>query len=192
MSLPLDIKTQTATAQFWDDSYSTKLLRVKLLSIPGMSLLDKARMMALYSMVSQDGSLVLARGKNLYKFWRSVTAIRNGDKDGNPLTERDATWMPLGPGSHTGEYPCGHCFDGARYLYGLPRILGGELEGGFDIEDPKGGKRHFDTFKAMAEEEAISRIWLGAHYSGSSDETFKMTKKIADHILDRYLLPVRK
>jgi hypothetical protein len=30
-----------------------------------------------------------------YNFWRSVTAIRNADSDGNPLTEADLSWSPL-------------------------------------------------------------------------------------------------
>ena len=30
-----------------------------------------------------------------YNFWRSVTAIRAGDTDGNPATDPDPTWMSL-------------------------------------------------------------------------------------------------
>jgi len=30
-----------------------------------------------------------------YLFWRPITAIRNGDRDDNAATERDADWAPL-------------------------------------------------------------------------------------------------
>jgi hypothetical protein len=33
-------------------------------------------------------------GKRFYHFWRPITAIREGDNDGNPETAADATWTP--------------------------------------------------------------------------------------------------
>ena len=33
--------------------------------------------------------------KYKYGFWRPITAIRNGDIDGNAATERAATWQPI-------------------------------------------------------------------------------------------------
>ena len=35
--------------------------------------------------------------KYTYNFWRPVTAIRNGDQDGNDATERDASWSSFNP-----------------------------------------------------------------------------------------------
>jgi len=40
-----------------------------------------------------------------YNFWRPVTAIRNGDTDGNDATERDAGWTPLFVTAMHPEYP---------------------------------------------------------------------------------------
>ena len=37
------------------------------------------------------------------------TAIRNGDIDDNPATERDATWQPIDNTPMHPEYPCAHC-----------------------------------------------------------------------------------
>ena len=39
----------------------------------------------------------------------ALTAIRNGDIDGNDATERDASWMPLIDTPMHPEYPCAHC-----------------------------------------------------------------------------------
>src|SRR5438270_8687041 len=38
-----------------------------------------------------------------------ITAIRNGDVDGNPETDREATWQPIAPTPMHPEYPCAHC-----------------------------------------------------------------------------------
>jgi hypothetical protein len=43
--------------------------------------------------------------KFTYNFWRPVTAIRNGDQDGNDATERAATWTSLVPTPMHPEYP---------------------------------------------------------------------------------------
>jgi len=48
-----------------------------------------------------------------YEFWRPVTAIRNGDSDDNPATERDATWQPIDNTPMHPEYPCAHCIGSA-------------------------------------------------------------------------------
>ena len=44
-----------------------------------------------------------------YNFWRSITSIRNGDIDGNPATDREATWQPIDNTPMHPEYPCAHC-----------------------------------------------------------------------------------
>src|SRR5207249_4021475 len=40
-----------------------------------------------------------------YQFWRPLTAIRNGDQDGNDATERDAGWLALNATPMHPEYP---------------------------------------------------------------------------------------
>jgi hypothetical protein len=52
-------------------------------------------------------------------FWRPITAIRNGDIDANPDTDRDATWQPIDTtpnGSHAVTSSCSslRCHFGAR------------------------------------------------------------------------------
>jgi hypothetical protein len=54
--------------------------------------------------------------KYKYKFWRPITAIRNGDIDGNPATERDATWQPIDATPMHPEYRCAHCIASSSSL----------------------------------------------------------------------------
>ena len=56
-----------------------------------------------------DASIAVFDAKYHYEFWRPITAIRNGDIDGNPATERDATWQPIDNTPMHPEYPCAHC-----------------------------------------------------------------------------------
>jgi len=74
-----------------------------------LDLLDSARFMALVAMARNDAFVAVFDAKYHYDFWRPITAIRNGDIDDNPNTERDATWQPIDNTPLHPEYPCAHC-----------------------------------------------------------------------------------
>src|SRR5882724_7965357 len=61
----------------------------------GLSVAESARVFALMSMALANCFVVDWDAKFQYNFWRPITAIRNGDQDGNDATERDAGWQPL-------------------------------------------------------------------------------------------------
>ena len=46
-------------------------------------------------MAEADAVITAWDSKKFYNFWRPLTAIREGDKDGNPRTAGDAKWKPL-------------------------------------------------------------------------------------------------
>jgi hypothetical protein len=74
-----------------------------------MDTVDSAHFMALASVAEADAGIALFDAKYKYEFWRPITAIRNGDIDGNPATERNATWQPIDATPMHPEYPCAHC-----------------------------------------------------------------------------------
>ena len=76
---------------------------------PGRSQVENARFLALYQMANDDATQAMVVAKQHYEFWRPITAIRNGDKDGNPATQPDPAWEPLIATPNFQEYPCGHC-----------------------------------------------------------------------------------
>jgi hypothetical protein len=52
--------------------------------------------------------------------WRPITAIRNGDIDGNPVTDREPTCnTPMHP-----EYPCAHCISSGAVAAVVEAVLG--------------------------------------------------------------------
>jgi hypothetical protein len=67
----------------------------QLLTAKQMSVVDSARFMALAAIGINDGIIAVLDAKYHYNFWRPITAIRNGDIDGNPATDREATWQPI-------------------------------------------------------------------------------------------------
>jgi hypothetical protein len=71
----------------------------------GLSAAENARVFALMSMALANCFIVDWDAKFQYNFWRPITAIRNGDQDGNDATERDAGWQPLNATPMHPEYP---------------------------------------------------------------------------------------
>src|SRR2546427_1036132 len=71
----------------------------------GLGLAENARLFGLLSMGIANCYILDWDAKFHYQFWRPLTAIRNGDQDGNDATERDAGWLPLNATPMHPEYP---------------------------------------------------------------------------------------
>ena len=87
---------QTETARFWlvgPPAAYHPFVR-QLVTAKQLSVVDSARFMALVAIGLNDAIIALLDAKYHYNFWRPITAIRNGDTDDNPATEREATWQP--------------------------------------------------------------------------------------------------
>jgi hypothetical protein len=56
---------------------------------------DSARLFALANMAMADAVITAWDSKKHYFFWRPLTAIQEGDNDGNPRTAGDLAWQPL-------------------------------------------------------------------------------------------------
>ncbi|MES1262732.1 MAG: vanadium-dependent haloperoxidase, partial [Peristeroidobacter soli] len=63
---------------------------------------DSARLLALANLATADAIITAWDTKRLYAYWRPVTAIQEGDADGNPATAGDPAWQPL---INTPNYP---------------------------------------------------------------------------------------
>ena len=102
---------QTETARFWlmvgPPAYHPFVRQ--LVIAKQMSVGESARFMALAAVGLNDALIAVFDAKYHYNFWRPITAIRNGDIDGNDVTEREATWQPIDNTPMHPEYPCAHC-----------------------------------------------------------------------------------
>src|SRR5688572_2050678 len=56
---------------------------------------DSARLFALANLSVADAVITSWESKKFYNVWRPITAINEGDNDGNPKTVGDPTWQPL-------------------------------------------------------------------------------------------------
>src|SRR6266480_873983 len=158
----------------------------------GLGLAENARLFALLSMGIANCYILDWDAKFTYQFWRPLTAIRNGDQDGNDATERDAGWLPLNATPMHPEYPSQAGINAGTARSILESIFGTGPES-FTVTDVADVRlqRRFDSPAQMAEEHKEVRVWGGIHFRNSLNVGEAMGRKLADYLLANYLKPVR-
>jgi len=158
----------------------------------GLPLAESARAFALMSMALANCFILDWDAKFQYNFWRPITAIRNGDQDGNDATERDAGWQPLNTTPMHPEYPSQAGINVGATRGVLEAVFGSGTEGviATDTADAR-LSRKFDSFAQMAQEQKEVRIWGGIHFRNSLEAGDAMGRKVADHLVANYIKPAR-
>ncbi len=163
---------QTETARFWlmvgPQAYHP--FARHLATAQQMNVEDSARFMALVAVGLNDALIALFEAKYHYNFWRPITAIRNGDIDDNPATERHATWQPIDNTPMHPEYPCAHCVSSGSVAGVVKAALGTEDIPEVAVTSPTapGVTHRWTNLTVFAEEVANARIWAGFHYRFST------------------------
>ena len=175
---------QTAIAKFWEATAPAVYWPVAraVAAMPGRDVTDNARLLALAGMAMDDGLIAVFDAKYTYNLWRPVTAIRNGDLDGNNATDRDPGWTPFIDTPMHPEYPCAHCIVSAS----LGAVLAAEIGSGptprlSSASSTAGGVvRTWTSVDAFTNEVAQARIYDGVHYRTSTEVGSAMGKKIGE------------
>jgi hypothetical protein len=174
---------------------------------------ENARLFALVNIAMADAGIASWATKYEYNFWRPIVAIRNADADGNEATVADADWTPLGaPASNAGgtdftppfpAYTSGHATFGAAtfstiaHFYGTDDIsftfTSDELNG--VTTDANGlvrpaATRSFDSLSEAAWENALSRIYLGIHWSFDATAGVEQGNAVADAVFSTLFQPL--
>lgn len=184
---------QTETARFWlmTGPQAYHPLARQIVSARHMSLIDSAHFMALYAIALNDAYIAVFDAKYHYDFWRPVTAVRNGDLDGNPDTERDATWQPLDATPMHPEYPCAHCILSAAAATVIELQGGGGAIPELTLSSPSapGVVHHFTSLDALTSEVANARIWAGFHYRFSTRVGAAMGRDVGRYVATHFAQP---
>jgi hypothetical protein len=175
---------QTAIAKFWEATAPAVYWPVarSVAGTPGRDVTDNAHLFAVAAMAMDDALIAVFDAKYTYNLWRPVTAIRNGDLDGNNATERDAGWTPFIETPMHPEYPCAHCIVAGA----LGAVLAAEIGSGptptlSSASSTAGGAvRTWTSVGDFTKEVAQARIYDGVHYRFSTEVGSAMGKKIGE------------
>jgi len=185
---------QTETARFWlmtgPQAYHPFVRQ--LATAKQMSIEDSARFMALVAVGLNDALIAVFDAKYYYNFWRPITAIRNGDIDGNPDTDRDATWQPIDTTPVHPEYPCAHCLLSGTVAGVVKTVFGTQDIPEIAVTSPMapGVTHRWTNMTAFTEEVANARIWAGFHYRFSTRVGTQMGLRIGEHVAKNFMQPM--
>ena len=187
---------QTDMANFFADNPGQiwgRLLR-KLADENLDNLGDSARLFALTYLSNADSGICAWDSKYSYVFWRPITAIREGDNDGNPDTIGDSTWTPF---LNTPPYP--------EYTSGQNNLSGSTtrtLQNFFDTNHMEfsltsnfpatiNKTRYYSKFSDAADDVVEVRILHGIHFRTADKNARKQGKRVADYVFENYLRPIQ-
>jgi hypothetical protein len=184
---------QTETARFWlmvgPQAYHP--LARQLATTKQMSVVDSARFMSLVALGLNDALIAVFDAKYHYNFWRPITAIRNGDTDDNPATDREATWQPIDNTPMHPEYPCAHCILSGTVAAVIKTALGPADIPEVAMTSPTapGVTHRFTNMAAFTDEVASARIWAGFHYRFSTQVGTGMGNQIGEYVAKNAMQP---
>lgn len=163
--------------------------------MPGRSQVDNARFLALYQMANDDAVQAMVVAKQHYEYWRPITAIRNGDKDGNPATAYEAGWVPLIATPNFQEYPCGHCTLAGSIAEVMEQESGWKPGQGVRVGsllNPTSVVQMLPNWRAWAQEVSDSRMYGGVHYRFSNEAGEEVGRRAARMVIAGALKPLPK
>jgi hypothetical protein len=182
---------QTEIAQFWEYSLPPIYHGVvhSVAAMPGRSAAMNARLFAAATVALDDALIAVFDAKYHYHFWRPITAVRNGDIDGNPATERDAAWTPFHDSPMHPEYPSGH----AILAGAVGAVLEAELAGtrGYVLStsspSAKNATHRWTRVSDFVQEVSDARIYEGIHFRSAVEAGTTMGRQIGGLVVREYL-----
>jgi len=187
---------QTDLAYFYADGFAALWWRtLRTIALEHVhDIGGRARLLALVSLAAADSGIACWDSKYHFNFWRPLTAIREGDDDGNWRTVGDPDWEPV---VNTPNYP-DHT-SGANNLVGsMTRVLAlffGKdkkftftVSSNFPLAIQK--ERQYERFSDMAQDVVDVRIYQGIHFRTADEVARKQGRRVADWVFENFLRPL--
>jgi hypothetical protein len=141
--------------------------------------------MALSTMAVADAVVTCWDSKRHYVLWRPITAIQEGENDGNPNTVGDPNWQPF---LNTPPYP--DYTSGANNLFGSLSRTFALFFGTDDMPititsmNPRSAQktREYKKFSDMASDMVETRILQGIHFRFADEAARDQGRQVAEWV----------
>ena len=190
---------QTAIAFFWMENSPLGWNRIARIVAADRRLeaWDAARLFALMQFAEADAYIVSLETKYHYLLWRPITAIRFAAGDGNPDTDADPAWdvasSVLGiPTPPVPDYSSAHATAGGAGAEILKAVFNSQAMP-FTMESSSlpGQPRRFAKPDQAAEENAVSRIYIGYHFRHAVEAGLAQGRAVGRYVASHALEALR-
>ena len=187
---------QTALAQFYT-VHTVELFNRTFRGIAtaeGLTLVEQARLFAMLNMAGADSVINCWDDKAFWNFWRPITAIREGDADGNDKTAGDPTWTSLVPTPPYPDHPSGYNCVTSGFMHAAEAFFGKGKQP-FAVtanlgSPPAPVTREYERFTDVIADTIDARIYLGIHFRAPDEQGAEIGKDVAHWLDKHYFRPV--
>jgi hypothetical protein len=156
----------------------------------GLSIADSARLFGMIGIAGGDGVIACWDSKAYHSNWRPITAIQEGDKDGNPDTVGQGDWLPLLPTPPYPDVASGYnCYTGA-VLYSARRFFGTDRFTFTAHSNASGADRTYHRFSRVLRDTVDARIYQGLHFRSADTQGALIGKRVANWVARHEFQPV--
>jgi len=153
----------------------------------GLDISDSARLFVAAEFSIADALQAVWYAKHKYMWWRPITAIREADTDGDPLTAGVPDWTSLLPAPPYPEWPSGLCAVIGAVSTVASRLNGGALD--LHITSATQGERHYTDVHAFRVDAVNARVWSGIHFRTSDQVSIGIGNGVGNYVLDNLFAP---
>jgi hypothetical protein len=178
---------QTHAARFWSEGpvHWTRIAR-QLSVRYRLDIADNARLFAMLYLTAADAGIAAWDDKARWLYWRPITAIHEADRDGNPATEADATWLPLIVNPPYPDHPSGLTAVGSAMGRTLRDFFGTNRLEFSSKNETLNLTRSYGSFSQAIDEIVDARVWSGIHFRIADVHAAKIGRQIARYREQHY------
>ena len=175
---------QTATANFFTANPVEMYNRAfrTIAQDQGLSLVKQARLFAMLNLAGADAAIGCWDDKAHWSFWRPITAIHEGDNDGNSRTVADGTWTPLVANPPYPDHPSGYnCVTGS-FMHTAANFFGRNKMAFSLVKITPGSSdvtRDYVRFTDVVKDTIDARVWLGIHFRAPDVQGAELGEDVA-------------
>jgi hypothetical protein len=186
--------TQTEIALFWRENSPTGWNRITRVIAEQQHLdaADAARLFAVLQMGEFDAYTASLEAKYYYNFWRPVSAVALAESDGNPLTSTASGWQVLAfPTPPVPDYPSAHSTAGGSAAAIIEALVPGRIRPFSTTSGSLPGvTRTFSSVAAAADENRLSRIYIGYHFRHATKVGVAQGRVVGNYVAGHSLRPL--
>ena len=189
---------QTALARFYTvnpvEMFSRTLRAIS--EAEGLTLAEQARLFAMLNMAGADALINCWNDKASWSFWRPITAIHEGDDDGNRRTVGDPEWTSLIPSPPYPENTSGYNCVTSSLMHTAEAFFGKGGKMDFSVtafigSPPAPVTRDYERFRDVVDDTIDARVYQGIHFRTSDVQGARIGRAVARWLDKHFFQPVK-